>query len=1304
MGVIFPSSTGPSGTTGPTPSSDIPIDIQGVSLTNNQKQAVRLILDQYRNRIGKEPEEVTKGSLSNNGDYATLLLSVGVDSRDIDSVLQFIKDNVQPQTGGETTQEASSLFTIIATEIDVMKQRMNVAIEQFQAQQQAQGGGTTPDLHDLYAQHGGLESDITHFTTFVHDALAVPNMGAADQNLITLVDVIKSHGITDINTINYLVGLVKDQSGYNAATTTPVTPVTPPPTPPPSGGGTTIDDLSAKYPNYDLKGYVNLFILNVTPALKNSDANALIYNLKTISQQLKNDGKLSDTDIASVLHYVLNEAKSQVVVTSPPAPPTGIFDTYRGENLEGRVAGFTDMVTNDLKNGDGKALSDRLSTYMIPELQKAGLSEGEINAVLNYILGMALGATSQVPVIPPDQPPVTPPDQPPVTPPDQPPVAPPDQSGMPAGLNANQQSIVNNMLDGMKSDYTNYTKNYDQSVANLATPAQIRDLQNDAQGQIDRSFALPTPTPSNVAAPTMGQRIQSLIDAGISKPLLDDVIAWLKKQAGFDPPVNDLSTNFPNDAKELVTTGTKGEKDFINDLSNLIKPNMSDKEIVDAFNNYFKTHDVFREYGIDPKDFQKIASWLPGVHGIQFPVPNDIQNAWVQSFTLQSPYLREQVQGFLSEPPKNFTAFQEEVQNIMPSATGTVDEQPLRELSHNQIKSPYTQPIANNEGNVPDGSALFSFQNNSKVSDSQVYITITGTYQGQQCCVAYDRDGTPVYMVPGRDAQGNSITIEYDSKGGKHIINEPFNPQDYSYPLSYFDRDAGGKNASLYIPPLEGGRVYTSVGEPLQLTVDTGGGIVAPNPHDGEQPNNRVHWDKMEFTTQVDHIDPQTGKVAQAGMIFFNATAVDNVTLPLEVSITRTDGSIHAGGLKKGVFDILKNKLLAMGPPWSGLLVKDKDGNYTGAILSVMDGASTSPGPGLPHNFDQDYFTKVQPGQTESWMEAAYNKYSKVHLTMSTADSKTPGDDGSGIWVADLLTGPFKLPLKFTLHRQPPAGPPNLNVMELTIPENASELLSGTGPGWNAGSMQDLTDECCKRGYFPGSQLDQEPNSPTYGHYQPVQSDNAINAIVKTLPPNDPLSIHYSETKLNINGARDFSVQLNLNTWGATNQQVIINRLCQSAQDGIIDKTILTQFHEVKGIWIPNNPPGPSLQELQKTYIDPLPKGDGNKVSLQASMDLALQHPNDEAPLCQTTYTAMFQAAYDDNSDLGVQFEDIVARTIAENAVKKPGHEGDRYGDIYTSSYTDSTGHEGAANAVPHEYGSGFMALGDVGDQTYWTS
>lgn len=812
---------------------------------------------------------------------------------------------------------------------------------------------------------------------------------------------------------------------------------------------------------------------------------------------------------------------------------------------------------------------------------------------------------------------------------------------LPGGLTEAQKAMINQIGLGMSVDKVNYEKSLANYEKQNATPAEIYAFKQKTQHDMDAQFSV---------GPPPGSRRASLIAVGLKDPQLTQVIQYLMQQAGFDPPVDDMATNFKEELTKWASdpSRTVGEKQFVGDILKLFQPGMSNEQIQSVMNKFLgdKDKNIFKLYGFDPKNFQAISAMLPGVH-VTFPIPTDIENAYVQTYKLNAAWGKK-IRNILDKYPNDFAGFKAFVQRTILSHVPPHYRDLVAELSGNQ-------PV---NKNLPvtraDGSALFTYENNSGVPDSQVYINVIGVNPntGKQCFIQYDRNGNPHYI---------------DAKPG-------MNSQDYAFPLSYFNKSADGKGASFYLPSLEGGRIYTSIGEPLKFNVDSDGGIISPNPHQLDDPNNALLWDKVEFTIEA-YRDQ-----AHQGMIFLNATAVDNVTLPLIVNVVRKDGSVHEGGLTHGVFDALVNRLNTLGKPWTGVIL-----DHT--VLSIMDGASTG-------SFPQDFFVKPQKGETKSWMDGFIEKYSKTSLQISTNDSITPGDDGKGMWRGAIDPKTRKMVFTRTPPGQP--SPPAINQVSITIPDKTSELLSGTGDGWEMGSVQKMTNELCSRGLATGPKL-------VNGNWIPAFSDERIQEIINALPDSNPnkapLQQAYREMKIQINLARDISVGVCTNTLGAKSDLVLSNRFCQLAQDGQLPNELLNGRKQVNGNWTP-----PLTSDQIKETLNKLPDSNPLKHHLQFLQEMMSGTP--EAPLCQDTFTGAFQTsyAYNPNMPAYAQFIDPVAGTVAANAVKAKGHEDDRLGDIYTNSYTDSTGHEGAANAVPSQFQSGFIALGSSGPQTSWTS
>lgn len=138
----------------------------------------------------------------------------------------------------------------------------------------------------------------------------------------------------------------------------------------------------------------------------------------------------------------------------------------------------------------------------------------------------------------------------------------------------------------------------------------------------------------------------------------------------------------------------------------------------------------------------------------------------------------------------------------------------------------------------------------------------------------------PVYVtVTAQDDAGRFLRM--DGEGAFH----PCLPADnkvpvagrlwcaYSFPLpGAVDLDAGLN--------LRGGRIYLSIGAPLWLRVDPAtGGLVQPDPGNGEDPNRHTLFDWAEFALD------------RSGL-YANTTCVDQFGLPLTLRARGRDGTV----------------------------------------------------------------------------------------------------------------------------------------------------------------------------------------------------------------------------------------------------------------------------------------------------------------------------------------------------------------------------------------------------------------------------
>lgn len=302
-----------------------------------------------------------------------------------------------------------------------------------------------------------------------------------------------------------------------------------------------------------------------------------------------------------------------------------------------------------------------------------------------------------------------------------------------------------------------------------------------------------------------------------------------------------------------------------------------------------------------------------------------------------------------------------------------------------------------------DGSALFTYKNSSEYNDDDVFVQVVGVNPktGAQCFIAYDSLGNPSY---------------YD-------VDQPCDCQKFSYPLSYFPKNTLTNGRSIYLPMLDGARLYTSIQEKMTFgVVENSQGvwtICAPNPFNTSDPNINILWDKTEFA-----VDSQ--------IVFINPTAVDNFSLPIHVQETGVDGSSQGGGLsvsRSEVFASAQEEFVSDGSFWTKLISLKPS-----MIFSPIYAASSGL---IPVNFLQK----------SGWINSFISVYSLHALYVDMSES-FPISEGGGIWQG-LINPKTRV---ITFNRQLDDSHPKIDPVTLTLPQNSAELLAGAGPSWKISS------------------------------------------------------------------------------------------------------------------------------------------------------------------------------------------------------------------------------------------------------------
>ena len=299
----------------------------------------------------------------------------------------------------------------------------------------------------------------------------------------------------------------------------------------------------------------------------------------------------------------------------------------------------------------------------------------------------------------------------------------------------------------------------------------------------------------------------------------------------------------------------------------------------------------------------------------------------------------------------------------------------------------------------PDGSALFTYGNQSGLDDENIFIQVVGVNPttGNQCFIEYDHHGNPSY---------------FDVLQNTHS-------QHYSYSLAHFPNSQTGDGKMLYLPMLNGARLYTSINEKIVFLVsqnDLGEWTIsAPNPLNPTDPNRDILWDKTEFA-----VNPFA--------IFINPTAVDDFALPLYCEETGKNGSKQSSGItvsRKKVFEDVKKAFHSAGAPWPALIP-----TAPARIYAPIFGAATGVIP-------RDILVK------SGWIDGFKAVYSSSPLLID-AEESLPIDQGGGIWQGTINAETSVITFTRIVDEKHPAIPP----ATISLPLNIDELLSGTGPSW----------------------------------------------------------------------------------------------------------------------------------------------------------------------------------------------------------------------------------------------------------------
>lgn len=221
-------------------------------------------------------------------------------------------------------------------------------------------------------------------------------------------------------------------------------------------------------------------------------------------------------------------------------------------------------------------------------------------------------------------------------------------------------------------------------------------------------------------------------------------------------------------------------------------------------------------------------------------------------------------------------------------------------------------------------------QNPSGKSDDDVYIRIQGTNPLTQslCYLTFNPDGTTSYFDISNQTPG-------DADGS-----------DYCVPLSALPLVNG--NRMLQMLPLESGRLFVSVGKKIVWH--------EPSLTNSSDPDCQTIYSMIEFTSR-NNPNPTPGN---PNGIWFDFSAVDDVSLPLQLTTHTSDGqpdqvrgySGSASAFMNKAVQLLQQYDTTSGHIWSGLVQKDGSGEVL-RILAAKQ--ALAPLGSFPNNYFEDY-------------------------------------------------------------------------------------------------------------------------------------------------------------------------------------------------------------------------------------------------------------------------------------------------------------------------------------------------------------
>ncbi|MFD3943345.1 beta-1,3-glucanase family protein [Streptomyces sp. NPDC058579] len=171
---------------------------------------------------------------------------------------------------------------------------------------------------------------------------------------------------------------------------------------------------------------------------------------------------------------------------------------------------------------------------------------------------------------------------------------------------------------------------------------------------------------------------------------------------------------------------------------------------------------------------------------------------------------------------------------------------------------------------------------------------------------------------------------------------------------------SGSGPRRITVPRLAGARIWFSVDAPLDFRLNPGPTLVEPAVSNPSDPNIATQWSFAEFTFND-------------AVVYANVSAVDFVSLPVELHLTTTSGALQrVPGLRPGSVDSIAQGLRAQsaadGLPWDRLVVSSGGRNLR--VLHPSQRIAADPG----------FLT----GYYDSYVDQVWSKYGQTDLIVNT--------------------------------------------------------------------------------------------------------------------------------------------------------------------------------------------------------------------------------------------------------------------------------------------------------------------------------